>query len=37
LLIALTLDFLSRRVSAWASLQLASGKALPEAVAPRKL
>jgi len=36
LLIALTLDFLSRRVSAWAALRLASGKALPEAVAPQR-
>ena len=36
LLIALTLDFLSRRVSTWASLRLASGRVLPEAVAPQK-
>lgn len=37
LLIALTLDFLSRRLSAWAAIRWAPGKSLPEAVAPRKL
>lgn len=36
LLIALTLDFLTRRMSAWAALRPAPGKALPEAVAPQK-
>lgn len=36
LLIALTLDFVSRRLSGWAALRLAAAKELPEALAPRK-